>query len=470
MTKIYPFIMAGGIGSRLWPLSRSGYPKQFLKLTSNQSMLQEAIERCMHPQFETPTIICNEQHRFLVAEHARQSGIKTSDIILEAQGQGTAFTIALAALKIMKTDPQGLIFVLPCDQLLKDPKALHSAILTAAPHSKENLFVFGVPPENPHTGYGYIEQGTEMADGLYKVKSFKEKPDAQTAQTYLETGGYFWNSGIFLFSAALIINELETHAPQILIAAKQSLSGAVNDLDFIRLPLEPLKDCPNISIDYAVLEKSQNVALSKLHTKWSDLGSWASVWDNFDKDADNNVTRGDTLALDTHFSLLHAEGDITLAALGLEDIIIIADEDAVLVAPKSRSEEIGQIVKNLKARGSHKQDEHTKVFRPWGNYKVLKRGPGYLIKSLILNVDGAVSLQYHNHRAEHWVLISGQIKVECDGKETILMPNESAFIPLGAHHRMTNIGDTPAEIIEVQTGDKLIEDDIIRLEDKYKRV
>ena len=469
--KIFPILMAGGIGSRLWPLSRAAYPKQFLKLASENSMLQDTAARVSGAGFEPPTIICHQDHRFLVAEHFRQAGQTPRAIILEAEGRGTAFAIAIGALSAQARDAKALILVLSCDHAIKDVKKLQDAVKKASDAAaKGRLAVFGVNPASAHTGYGYIEAGKEDSSGVSAVEKFTEKPDQKTADSYLKSGIHFWNSGIFLFSAAQILKEIEQFAPDVYKAALESWKTAQPDLDFIRLPEAPLKGCPKISIDYAVLEKSKNVSAVKLETGWSDLGSWQSVWDEAPKDAQGNAVRGDAVLLDTKNSLIQAHEKLTVAAIGLDNLAIIADEDAVLVADLSRAQDVAKIVAELDKRGNARHTEHLQVWRPWGNYKILDAGQGYLIKRLTINPGAALSLQYHNHRSEHWVVVKGQIEVTKDETKISLKVNESIYIPIGAHHRIENKGKVPAELIEVQTGEILKEEDIVRLEDRYKRI
>lgn len=465
--KVVPILMAGGIGSRLWPLSRSSYPKQFLSLLSENSMLQDSIQRVTGSFYEKASVICNQEHRFLVAEHFRETGQEPENIILEAEGRGTAFSVAVAALSVQ--DPDAFVLMLPCDHIIADGRALQKAVEGAVvPAQEGKLVVFGVKPETAHTGYGYIhiEDGGDDVPGL---KSFTEKPSQETAEGYIKDGNYLWNAGILFFQARYILDEIEEHAPEVFRAAHESWENARLDLDFIRLAEEPAQDCPSISIDYAVLEKTKNIHAVKLDTKWSDVGSWQSVWNELPKDKDGNAIKGDAVLSDTGNSLVCAADRFTVATLGVQNLAIIADDDAILVADLKQSEKVSDIVAALKEKGSVKQTEHVQVYRPWGSYKVLEQGPNYQIKRLTISPGGAVSLQYHNHRAEHWVVVKGEIKVERDGEEKILKVNESVFIPIKAHHRISNDSKESAELIEVQTGDYLAEDDIVRLEDKYKR-
>lgn len=463
---IFPYIMAGGVGSRLWPRSRTARPKQFLALQSEQSMLQETAQRLEGAGFAPLSVICNQEHRFLAAWQMDEIGAK-SRIILEAEGRGTAFTVAVAALDALAQDKDALILMLPCDHAIEDGAAFIGAISEAAPAARfGRLAVLGVTAKTPHTGYGYIETG-EAERGVFTVKSFHEKPDRKTAAEFLARGNFFWNAGIFLFPATKILEELNAYAPDVLQAAQESYSRAVQDLDFLRLG--PAAFAPKISIDVAVLEKSRAVCAVRLDGGWSDLGSWRAVWEEGEKDAQGNLLQGDVLALESANSLVHACGKQSVAALGIEDLMIIADEDAVLVMPMARAEEVSKIVAELKARGHAKYSDHPQIWRPWGNYRILDRGEGYLIKRLTINPGGAVSLQYHNHRAEHWVVVKGAIAVTHGEAEKNLKVNESLYIPRGEIHRISNNGSGPAEIIEVQTGDILEETDIVRLEDRYKR-
>ncbi len=456
--------MAGGIGSRLWPFSRKDYPKQFLPLAADNSMLQETITRLEGAGYSAPSIICNQNHRFLVAEHARSANMLIDRIILESQSRGTAFTAAIAALCALEKSPEALALLLPCDHYIERPAMLHEAISQAAPLARSGaLVMFGVPPTAPKTGYGYIKTGMDNA-----VLEFTEKPDEATAAHYIAQGNYLWNAGIFLFPARRILEDLKALAPQTLIAAEESWAGAKSDLDFFRLPEQPVKDCPDISIDYAVLEKADNACIIPLQTRWSDIGSWQSLWNQMDKDPQGNASHGETVLEDVHNCLFYGAEGMTITALGTKDLAILADEDAILVADLSKTEHVPKIIKKLAETGSTKHRHHRQVWRPWGSYKILGSGERYILKRLSINPGAAISLQYHNHRAEHWVVVKGTVQVRKGESVQTLTADQSIYIPLGVHHRLENHEQESAELIEVQTGNYLDEDDIVRLSNPPK--
>jgi mannose-1-phosphate guanylyltransferase/mannose-6-phosphate isomerase len=452
---IYPFIMAGGSGRRLWPLSKENHPKQFLPLLGEHSLLQDSYRRVEREGYAQPAVIASEEHRFLVAQHLQDIDAQGGDIILEAAPRSTAFTAAIAALAGMEKDPKALILLLPCDTYIEDMSALHTAVYAAQEHARSDKIVtFGVTPSAPKTGYGYIHHARGG-----EVLAFTEKPDEDTAKAYIEQGDYLWNAGMFLFSAQHMLREMRMHAPDVLDAAEKSWGGRSPDLDFLRLPVDVVAQCPNISIDYAVLEKTEHAHVVKLDTGWSDIGSWHSLWAQRDKDDDGNAVQGAATLTDVQNTIVHAAKGTHIAALGIENLAIIADEDSVLVADLSKAEHVGEIAKRIE----RSTPPPRQVWRPWGNYKIVSQGERYVVKRLTINPGAALSLQYHNHRAEHWVVVKGAIKVQ-KGEETFeLRADQSVYIPIGTHHRIENEGTESAEVIEVQTGDYLAEDDIVRL-------
>jgi mannose-1-phosphate guanylyltransferase/mannose-6-phosphate isomerase len=452
---IYPFIMAGGTGKRLWPLSKGSRPKQFLPLLGDHSLLQDTYQRLQHKGYASAAVIANEAHRFLVAQHLHDMGAQGGEIILEAHPRSTAFTVAIAALSARDKDPDALILLMPCDTYIEDTQRLHGAVEEAEKHARNGkLVIFGVPPTAPKTGYGYIHH-----DGQGAVLNFTEKPDAHTAAGYIEQGDYLWNAGMFLFSAAQIIEELAQHAPQVLEAAQESWAGMAPDLDFLRLPQEGAEDCPTISIDHAVLEKTHNAHVIALNTGWNEIGSWQSLWAQLDKDENGNAARGDTALRETTNSLLYGAQGMSVAALGVEGLAIIASEDAVLVADLNSAEHVASIAQKMEESAA----APSQVWRPWGNYKILSCSDRYVVKRLTINPGASLSLQYHNHRAEHWVVVKGTIKVQKGKDLHVLTSGQSLYIPIVMHHRIENESAEIAEVIEVQTGDYLAEDDIVRL-------
>lgn len=463
--KIFPLVMAGGHGTRLWPLSRPDFPKPFLSFNSSNSLLQDTLLR-ISGRYEDPCIICAHAHRFLVAEHLREIE-EEADIILEPQPGGTAFAIAVGALRALARDPNALVLVMPSDHKIDDVEALNSAIAKAAKIAvKGNLVVLGANPQSPDTGYGYICAGETEGAGM-RVQKFVEKPDTETAAEYFSSGAYFWNSGIFIFSARHILEEIKLYTPDIYKAAQESWAAAVPDLDFIRLPEEGGADFQRTSIDYAVLEKSKNICMVELDAGWSDIGTWKSLWGSMPKDAAGNAVQGRGAPLLSENTLIFADDDVTVAALGVRDMVIIARKDSVLVASFDQMKNMPRLVNALNESDDKISAKPKQVWRPWGKYEILDEGPGYLIKRLTINAGSAISMQYHNHRAEHWVVNKGRIKVDCNDKKIVLGVHQSFYIPKGCVHRITNMEKEQAEVIEVQTGPVLEEGDIVRLDGDY---
>ena len=469
-------MLSGGSGTRLWPLSRAAYPKQFLPLDGGErSLIQETVARVTGPGFAEPMIICNDDHRFLVAEQMRTLGRQPGAIILEPVGRNTAPAVAVAALRAMQDAGEGgdaLLLVLPSDHVIRDQGAFHAAITvgrTAAEAGR--LVTFGITPTAPETGYGYIQAGDPLADaeGAHALGRFVEKPDAETARAYVADGSYSWNSGIFLLSARAYLDELEAHDPAILTAARAALDGAAFDLTFLRLDATAFAAAPSRSIDYAVMEHTQRGAVVPVDMGWSDLGAWSSLWDIGDKDDRGNVTRGDVILEDTSASFVHAESGL-VAVCGLSDVIVVATDDAVLVCSRDGAQGVKQVVDRIKAAGRQECSLHSTVHRPWGSYRGVDAGERFQVKRIVVNPGERLSLQMHYHRAEHWIVVKGTARVTRDEETFLLGENESTFIRAGATHRLENPGKVPLHLIEVQSGAYLGEDDIERFDDRYGRV
>lgn len=468
-----PVVLSGGSGSRLWPLSRAHYPKQFIPLASEQTMLQETLGRLqgLHSEALSPLVICNEQHRFMVAEQLREMDLVAQNILLEPVGRNTAPAVALAALA---ATPDDILLVLPADHVINDIGAFHSAIELACREAEKGALVtFGVVPTSAQTGYGYIQAasgGKLGEDGLaaQRIQQFVEKPDLATAQAYVDSGDYYWNSGMFAFKAGRYLEELARYQPAMLNACRAAFDGASVDLDFTRLDKAAFSACPDDSIDYAVMEKTDSAVVIPLDAGWSDIGSWSALWDISEKDAQGNTCKGDVLAVDTHDSYLHTNGRL-LATVGIKNLVVVETDDAVLVADKSRVQDVKAVVNQLQAQGRSERESHRKVYRPWGMYDSIAANGRYQTKRIVVNPGARLSLQKHYHRAEHWVVVQGTGLVTRGDEEVILSVNESIYIPIGMKHRLENPGVIPLEIIEVQTGDYLGEDDIVRFDDQYGR-
>ncbi|WP_282146564.1 mannose-1-phosphate guanylyltransferase/mannose-6-phosphate isomerase [Alteromonas stellipolaris] len=463
-----PIILAGGVGSRLWPKSRAALPKQFLSLTSDKTMIQETLLRLDGLKTDSPTIICNEEHRFLVAEQMRQIDIDDSTIILEPVGRNTAPAIALAALNATKNKEDPVLLVLAADHLIKDSKAFQSKIIDAEKLALEGkLVTFGIVPTEAHTGYGYIKSGESINLG-FKVHEFVEKPNLSTAKQYVDSGEYFWNSGMFMFKASTFLTELEKYNPEILEACKKAMSETQRDLDFIRIQTDVFEACPDDSIDYAVMEKTDSAAMVTLDASWSDVGSWSSLWDTGQKDENGNVTVGDTLLENTKNSYVNTEHRL-VSVIGLENVVVVETKDAVMVANKNDSQHIKNVVNYLAENKRPEFEFHREVFRPWGSYDSIDTGTRFKVKRITVKPNEKLSIQMHHHRAEHWVVVKGTAKVTIDEVSQIISENQSVYIPIGAIHSLENPGKIPLEIIEVQSGAYLDEDDIVRFSDRYGR-
>lgn len=463
---ITPVIMAGGSGTRLWPLSRAGHPKQFLALHGDKTMLQQTVERLFDLQVSESITICNEEHRFFVAEQLREIDA-LGKIILEPVGRNTAPAIALAALTEKANDP--LLLVLAADHVITDQRAFTDAVMEAVPHAESGkLVTFGIVPTEAHTGYGYIEAG-ESLDGAHFVASFKEKPDSETAAKYLNDGGYFWNSGMFLFRASRYLNELETHRPDIVAACREAMTNVSSDLEFIRIHPEEFAKCPEDSIDYAVMEKTKDAVVVPMRAGWNDIGSWSSLWDVSEKDGSGNSVSGDVILHETSNSYIRAD-DKLVAAVGIDDLVVVSTKDVLLVAHKERVQDAKRVANKLREDGRVEWELHREVFRPWGKYDSIDNGDRYQVKRITVNPGAKLSVQMHHHRAEHWVVVAGSARVTNGDDVFLLAENESTYIPAGVVHALENPGRVPLEIIEVQYGSYLGEDDIVRFEDLYGRV
>lgn len=465
-----PVIMAGGMGSRLWPLSRQLNPKQFLPLVdAQQSLLQSTIQRLDGLAHEVPILICNEQHRFLAAEQLRQLEMEDARIVLEPAGRNTAPAIALAALQATATGADPVLLVLPADHLIRNVKAFHASVARALALAQlGKLVTFGIVPTHAETGFGYLEKGKEITGGGYMVSQFVEKPDYATAQKYLESGEYFWNSGMFMFRASRYLQELGRFAPDILRSCQASFASAQQDMHFTRINAEAFIECPEISIDYAVMERTSDAVMVPLDAGWSDVGSWSALWDVADKDSDGNVFKGDVLTERTTNSYLHATHRL-VSAIGVDDLVIVETKDAVLVAHKNDVQDVKKIVDQLKSCKRPEYSNHREVYRPWGVYDSVDNGPRYQVKRITVNPGAKLSVQMHHHRAEHWIVVSGTARVTNGEKSYLVTENQSTYIPVGQIHSLENPGVIPLELIEVQSGTYLGEDDIVRFEDIYGR-
>ncbi|MEM7610314.1 MAG: mannose-1-phosphate guanylyltransferase/mannose-6-phosphate isomerase [Pseudomonadota bacterium] len=469
MSTIIPVILSGGSGSRLWPASRAAYPKQLLKMIGDQTMLQDTALRIQSIEGASgmPIVVCNEAHRFMVAEQLRELGTQ-AQIVLEPEGRNTAPAVALAALLAAKDQADALLLVMPADHVIVRVPAFAEAVRAGRRAATDNqLVTFGVVPLSPHTGYGYIKAVPAGSDAV-PVAGFVEKPDAATAQQYVDSGSYLWNSGMFLLPVTAYLDELEKFEPDMLTACRQSIARAQRDLDFIRPDADEFARSPSNSIDYAVMERTDRAVVVPLDAGWSDVGSWPSLHDARGSDADGNAIDGDVIHADCTGSLISAESRL-VAAVGLRDHVVVETKDAVLVAPKSQAEDVKKLVEQLKANDRPEVTFHRQVFRPWGSYDGVDQGETFQVKRLVVNPGAILSLQLHHHRAEHWVVVKGKARITRGDEEFDLNVNESTYIPIGEKHRIANPYDEPVHIIEVQSGDYLGEDDIVRFEDNYGR-
>lgn len=467
---ILPVILSGGAGTRLWPLSRELYPKQLLPLVGASTMLQDTVAR-LHgiESLAAPMIICNEEHRFMVAEQLRMIDIDPSAIILEPVGRNTAPAVAIAALQATPREDDPILLVLPADHVIKDRTVFRTAVANGAQLAEEGrLVTFGIVPDAPETGYGYIRSGAELSHSGLQVAEFVEKPDLETAQKYLADGRYFWNSGMFMFKASVYLRQLEKFNPEMLSACRDAFDSMSSDLDFLRLGKESFAACPKDSIDYAVMEKTDKAAVIPLAAGWSDVGSWSSLREVNEQDGNGNVIHGDVFSTGSNDCYLHADSKL-VAAIGLQDIVVVETADAVLVAGKDSVQDVKSVVEWLKQEGRDESLLHRRVNRPWGTFESVDQGERFQVKRIVVNPGASLSLQRHQHRAEHWVVVSGVARVTCGDEVRMMNVDESTYIPVGAVHRLENPGDVPLEIIEVQSGGYLGEDDIERFEDNFGR-
>ena len=467
---LIPLILSGGSGTRLWPVSRKNLPKQFLALAGQGTLFQQAIARTRRlPRVAAPIVVASDDHRFLAADQLLESGIDDATIVLEPLARNTAPAIALGALQAIDRDADAVLLVLPADHLIGDTAAFAAAVEKALPLAEQGwLVTFGIRPDRPETGFGYIRHGEAVGDG-YHVDQFVEKPDLATAKSYVADGGYDWNSGMFLFKASRYLEELAAHAPAMLAAVREAHAKASVDLDFVRIDRDAFARVPDDSIDYAVMEKTRRAAVIPVSCAWSDIGSWSALWQTSAHDAQGNAHDGDTLAIDTRNSLLRSHDRHLLATVGVDDLIVVTTPDATLVAHRDAAQDVKKIVEKLKAAGRSEHSLHRVVHRPWGKYDSLEEGERFQVKRIVVKPGASLSLQKHHHRAEHWIVVSGTAEVTCDDKVFLLGENQSTYIPLGSKHRLRNPGKLPLELIEVQSGSYLGEDDIVRFDDVYGR-
>jgi len=474
MPTILPVVLSGGAGTRLWPLSRALYPKQFIRFPQIQqeTFLAAALKRLEPARgFAAPIVVCNNDHRFLVKDEAERSGVRPKAIVLEPTARNTAPAVAVAALIAERDDPQAILAVMPSDHVIRDAPRFAAAVRQAGEIAAAGkLVLFGTTPDAPHTGYGYIRRGAPLAgfDGAFTVAAFTEKPDRAMATAYLAAGGYDWNSGIFVLAARAFLSELERFEPAVLDAAKRALDSARYDLGFLRLDANAFASAPSISIDYAVMERTGLAAVLPIDVGWSDVGSWSSLWELSARDEDGNAVHGDALLEATRDCYVFSDKSL-VATMGVSDLVIVETPDALLVADRSKAQDVGKLVARLKTAGRKEHESQVRHYRPWGFFETLNIGPRFQVKLLHVKPGGRLSMQMHHHRSEHWVVVHGIAKVTVGNEERLVHENQSAYIVATQWHRLENPGKTPLELIEVQIGSYLGEDDIVRSEDVYNR-
>lgn len=467
-----PVLLSGGVGSRLWPLSRDLFPKQFLALVGENTLLQDTILRIQSmTDCAKPIVVCNEEHRFMAAEQLRTAGIVPDKILLEPIGRNTAPAIALAALYSQREESDPLLLVLPSDHVILNVEKFQETIKSLADVviKKRCLAAFGIVPSQPETGYGYIKVGEQVEGLVRKIERFEEKPNRKIAESYVKSGEYFWNSGMFLFYASDFLQELEFYSPEIVQYCRSVLSNSEEDRDFLRLDRDAFVQCPSISIDYAVMEKTQRAVMIPLDAEWNDIGSWSALWEIGDTDCNGNVIKGDVLCHDSHNCYVHSDGRL-VSLVGVDGIVVVETPDVVMVAKRETAQDVKEIVSCLKASGRPEAHIHRKVYRPWGHYDSIDLEERFRVKRITVKPGAHLSLQLHHHRSEHWIVVRGTAQVTCGDNEFLLTENQSTHIPLGIKHKMANPGKIPLEMIEVQSGSYLDEDDIVRFEDRYGRV
>ncbi|MCW3477313.1 mannose-1-phosphate guanylyltransferase/mannose-6-phosphate isomerase [Limobrevibacterium gyesilva] len=470
-SPVVPVILSGGTGTRLWPVSRESFPKQFWPLISDRSMIQETAGRALGDGFAAPVVVCNQEHRFLAAEQMRLAGIEGARVVLEPVGRNSAPAILAAALLVAETAPDAVLWMMAADAAIQDVPALHAALDVAVAAARTGRVVmFGMRPTAPETGYGYIEVGSALPGlpGAHDLTRFVEKPDPETAARLVASGRHLWNSGMFVFTVATLIAEMERHAPEVLEAVRAAVARRAQDLDFIRLDPAAFAACPNISLDYALAERTAQAAVVPADIGWSDVGSWGALWELGGKDPAGNVAMGDVLLEGAERCYVRSDGIVT-AVVGLSDAVVVVTEDAVLAMHRDRAQDVKKVVDRLKAARRHEAVAHNRVYRPWGFYESLIQGDRFQVKRIVVPPGQKLSLQKHFHRAEHWVVVNGSALVTRDGETLLVRENESIYLPLGCVHRLENPGRIPLTLIEVQSGSYLGEDDIVRLEDTYGR-
>ena len=466
-----PVILSGGSGSRLWPLSRKQFPKQFLALTGEHTLFQQTLERLVFEGMDTPIVVCNKDHRFIVNEQLANRKLESQRILMEPFGRNTAPAVALTAMMLVNEGRDELMLVLPADHVLDDQKALQRALaLATVAAERGEMVLFGVPATKPETGYGYIKSANDalLPEGISRVAQFVEKPDEKRANEFVQAGGYFWNSGMFLFRASRFLEELKKHDPDIYDTCLLTLERSQQDADTVTIDEATFACCPDNSIDYAVMEKTQLACVVPMSAGWSDVGSWSSIWDVHQKDQNGNVLKGDVIAEDSRNCLVHGNGKL-VTVLGLEDIVVVETKDAMMVAHKDKVQDVKKLVSKLDAQERSETKNHCAVYRPWGWYDSVDMGGRFQVKRICVNPGASLSLQMHHHRAEHWIVVSGTAQVTCNDKTFLLTENQSTYIPITSVHRLANPGKIPLEIIEVQSGSYLGEDDIERFDDVYGR-